>query len=65
MCLNITKSENLNKKKYKLPNSIIFNFYYKKLKLFTKRKTKLRLKRNETISKVITRGKAYIHQGRL
>lgn len=55
----------LNKKKLKIPFLNIFNFFYKKFKLFKKYKNKLRPKRHEKISKVVSRGRVYVHQGRV
>jgi hypothetical protein len=53
----------LNKKKYKIPYLHLFNFFYKKFKVLSKKKKKLKPKRIEKISKAFIRGFVYIHQG--
>jgi len=55
----------LNKKKLKVPFLSVFNFYYKKFRLFKSYKNKLRPKRHDKISRVVSRGSVYIHQGRV
>lgn len=55
----------LNKKKYKMHFSNIFDFFLRKFRIFKKYKYKLRPKRFEKISKSIVKGRRFIHQGRV
>lgn len=54
-----------NKKKFKLPFLHIFNYFYKKYRLFKKKSYKLRAKRHEKISKCFSKKIVYIYQGRV